>query len=119
MITSSFNTVELPRNFGILTLTPQYMTKQVNKLGKERYMSMYIALFQKTGFQFHTAYMSLNQKGYKANINLNKNNFDYLLIRTMTQKYVERIFIMLSLIYPRIRETILLIEKNNDLPILL
>ena len=111
--------LELSGNLRILTLTPRYMTRQVKKLNKERYINIYLALYQKKVYQFHNSYITLNQKNNKTNMNLNKTQFDCFVLREMTQKCMERIFLVLSLMYPKIKETILLIEKHNDLPILL
>lgn len=113
VITSSFNNLSLPNIKNIISLTPIYLNKITKSFIKDRQPFTSFSLFHKPSTSFQTSYLSINPNQDNANLVLGLNSFDRFLLRKISQKYLERLFILRLLIKPIKTNSLVLLENTT------
>lgn len=92
---------------------PLYINKGCQYFARERLQTTALFLFLKPITAFQPCYLSINATQDNTHICLGANSFDLFLLRKISQKYLERLFILKSLIKPRNTAPLVLIENTT------
>jgi hypothetical protein len=113
VITSSFNSLPLPENITIICLTPFYINKIIKGYSKENQSTTNFYFFLKSIKAFQTAYLSLNPNQENVSLCLRQTSFDRFILRKISQKYLERLFLIYSIVKPKKNQSLVFIENTT------
>jgi hypothetical protein len=113
IINSSFNMLPIPDMKNLITLTPLYLNKVVKPYSKENISAVNFYLFLKANKTYQPAFLSINPNQENINLCLRQNSFDQFILKKVSQKYLERLFLLHSLIKPKKTQALILIENTT------
>jgi len=124
IITSCFNTLPIPYTENTICLTPVYITKIVKSFSKENQSALNFYLFLRSNKIFQPAFLSLNANQENVDLCLRQNSFDQFISKKVSQRYLERLFLLYSILKPRQIDSLILLENitittNHALSLLL
>nr|ADZ99040.1 NADH dehydrogenase subunit G [Physarum polycephalum] len=113
IVTSCFNTLSFPYNDNIISLTPLYINKTINIYSKEKQSGINFYLFLKSNKTFQPAFLSLNINQENINLCLGQNSFDQFILRKVSQRYLERLFLLYLIIKPKQINSLVLLANTT------
>jgi hypothetical protein len=123
IITSCINSLPPLPSENLLTLTPRYLNKVTNKYYNLDQPSLNFIFSLRSKQIYQPIFLSNDKDQYKSNLSIGFNSFDQFVLKQINHKFLERLFILASILKPQsqsIFSTIssLQITKNNGKSIL-
>jgi hypothetical protein len=113
IITSCFNTLPLPQNSNMITLTPLYLNKTMRIYSKEIQSSVNLYLFMKSNKIYQPSFLSLNSNHANTSLSIGQHGFDQFILKKISQKYLERLSLLYYILRPKKNNTLVLLETTT------
>ena len=113
IITSNLNTLCQTNTKNIINLVPRYFFNLSLPLKYDSSLNLLnFYLFLKTIKNFSQIFLTISPNTTETKINIKKNNFDKFKIKKITQKYLERIFLLYSLMTPAKQNSLIQLKNS-------
>jgi len=123
IISSCLNILPLPKQANIINLSPRYLNRTEIVYDHHMKSSLNIIFSLRSKKVFQPVFLSNNKDQQNTNLIIGHNTFDHFVLKKINHKFIERLFILYSIIKPsqtKTFNTIDLLKTNNqnDLSIL-